>query len=136
MGSYVWYWHVTSPLVSVFVHTNEVLLTMDDLSQRWAAYGWVLDNADIGGEYAAQMPWHFAGFGFRHTSSDTYLVLPLWSPVVVTAILPGVWLWRKRCRHCNRNHFHGPGDGHREAHCDKPGSPYHASGYNLALGVA
>jgi hypothetical protein len=37
------------------------------------------------------------------------------------------------CPHCRRPHFHGPAEGHREAHCDDPASPYWRRGYNLAL---
>lgn len=39
------------------------------------------------------------------------------------------------CAHCRRWHFHGrcnggsDGDGHRAAHCYKPGSPYDRTGY-------
>ena len=47
-------------------------------------------------------------------------------------VIDGQVVWRFRCKHCGHDHFHGPGDGHREAHCD-PGSPYHAGGYNLTL---
>ena len=42
-------------------------------------------------------------------------------------------LWRVWCKDCKRFHYHGPGEGHRIAHCRKPGSPYAANGYNLAL---
>lgn len=35
------------------------------------------------------------------------------------------------CTHCERNHAHGLGYGHRVAHCTKPDSPYKLSGYNL-----
>jgi len=47
---------------------------------------------------ADSMPVQFAGFRFRKTDSGTYLVLPLWSPVVVLAIMPSVWLWRSKRR--------------------------------------
>jgi hypothetical protein len=40
--------------------------------------------------------------------------------------------WRVWCRHCAAWHYHGPGEGHREAHCTDPASPYWRSGYNLA----
>lgn len=36
------------------------------------------------------------------------------------------------CKHCREWHFHGPAEGHREAHCSAPASPYHRTGYNLA----
>lgn len=37
------------------------------------------------------------------------------------------------CKHCRAWHFHGPAEGHREAHCNEPTSTYVATGYNLAL---
>ena len=36
----------------------------------------------------------------------------------------GLPMWRVWCRHCRAWHYHGPGDGHREAHCVDPVSPY------------
>ncbi len=44
----------------------------------------------------------------------------------------GRTLWRVWCRHCATWHQHGPGEGHREAHCHDPASPYERNGYNLA----
>ncbi len=44
----------------------------------------------------------------------------------------GRTLWRIWCRHCKRHHWHGPGEGHREAHCSGQ-TPYSDSGYNLAF---
>lgn len=44
-------------------------------------------------------------------------------------------LWRVWCKHCNNWHFHGPGDGHRLAHCTDPASPYLKQGYNLSLWI-
>jgi hypothetical protein len=41
------------------------------------------------------MPVSFAGFGYRKTDRAT---LALWSPALVTAVLPGIWLWRNRHR--------------------------------------
>ncbi len=41
--------------------------------------------------------------------------------------------WRVWCRHCEAWYFHGPAEGHREAHCQDSSSPYWRSGYNLAL---
>jgi hypothetical protein len=41
-------------------------------------------------------------------------------------------VWKVWCAPCDTWHEHGPGDGHREAHCLCPESPYHATGYNLA----
>jgi hypothetical protein len=48
----------------------------------------------------------------------------------------GLVRWRFWCRHCGQWHYHGPGEGHREAHCTNLDSPYHATGYNLALASA
>jgi hypothetical protein len=36
-----------------------------------------------------------------------------------------------RCIWCRCSHFHGPGYGHRVAHCTNPRSPYLATGYVL-----
>ena len=44
----------------------------------------------------------------------------------------GVKVWLVWCKHCVRWHAHGPGEGHRVAHC-KRRTPYTATGYNLAL---
>ena len=41
-------------------------------------------------------------------------------------VMWGVW-----CRHCDQWHWHGPGEGHRLAHCQKA-TPYQPAGYNLA----
>jgi hypothetical protein len=40
--------------------------------------------------------------------------------------------WRVWCKRCREWHIHGPGDGHREAHCCDESSPYIRTGYNLA----
>ena len=40
-------------------------------------------------------------------------------------------LWRVWCKHCGHYHYHGPAEGHREAHCQTP-TLYSATGYNLA----
>jgi hypothetical protein len=45
----------------------------------------------------------------------------------------GVTRWRVWCRHCAAWHYHGPAEGHREAHCQDSSSPYWRSGYNLAV---
>jgi len=45
----------------------------------------------------------------------------------------GVVQWAVWCKHCQEWHYHGRGEGHREAHCSKLTSPYAASGYNLTL---
>lgn len=34
------------------------------------------------------------------------------------------------CSHCRHWHTHGHAEGHRVAHCDRPGTPY-TSGYYL-----
>ncbi len=44
----------------------------------------------------------------------------------------GVVRWVFHCPHCDALHRHGAAEGHREAHCTNPASPYHATGYNLA----
>ena len=36
------------------------------------------------------------------------------------------------CPHCDAMHRHGAAEGHREAHCTNPASPYLVTGYNLA----
>jgi hypothetical protein len=41
--------------------------------------------------------------------------------------------WRFWCSHCLDWHYHGPGEGHRLAHCWVSTSPYLMTGYNLAL---
>jgi len=48
---------------------------------------------------------------------------------------------RAYCPHCQRDHVHGAAgvtDGrnpHRLAHCGDPASPFHATGYELALAI-
>jgi hypothetical protein len=32
----------------------------------------------------------------------------------------GAVRWLVWCRHCQIWHYHGVGDGHREAHCEEP----------------
>jgi hypothetical protein len=41
--------------------------------------------------------------------------------------------WKVWCEHCQRDHFHGAGEGHRVAYCHDPSSPYSDSGYYLTL---
>jgi len=41
-------------------------------------------------------------------------------------------LWSVWCSHCQQQHWHGPGEGHRIAHCQEPASLYDEKGYNLA----
>ena len=55
-------------------------------------------------------------------------VLPAYETVVNGSVRWLVW-----CDHCDVYHRHGPAEGHREAHCNDPASPYWKSGYNLAL---
>lgn len=43
----------------------------------------------------------------------------------------GRTLWRITCPYCSELHHHGPGEGHRLAHCN-PLTPA-GDGYNLAL---
>ena len=40
--------------------------------------------------------------------------------------------WRVWCKHCRAWHYHGAAEGHWEAHCTNPASPYQRTGYNLA----
>ena len=47
--------------------------------------------------------------------------------------IKGTTCWRVWCEHCETWHYHGPAEGHREAHCQDSSSPYWRSGYNLAL---
>jgi hypothetical protein len=42
--------------------------------------------------------------------------------------LTGLRVW---CTWCDRWHYHGPGYGHRAAHCYRRGSPYRDTGYVL-----
>lgn len=44
----------------------------------------------------------------------------------------GAEVWLIDCPHCGEPHAHGPGEGHRIAHCTNPASPYRRTGYNLA----
>ena len=66
---------------------------------------------------------------------DHYAVIDLDAPTLPAyeAGIAGVTVWRVWCAHCCRWHQHGAGEGHREAHCHDPASPYERSGYNLAL---
>lgn len=43
----------------------------------------------------------------------------------------GTLRWKMWCKYCEMWHSHGPGEGHREAHCNKE-TPYVQHGYNLA----
>lgn len=46
--------------------------------------------------------------------------------------IEGAIVWRVWCWYCRCHHLHGPGEGHREAHCGHGASPYRATGYNLS----
>jgi hypothetical protein len=60
-----------------------------------------------------------------------YLDLDAPTLSAVEVLIDGRILWRIWCRYCRGFHYHGPGEGHREAHCHS-GTPYDATGYNLA----
>jgi hypothetical protein len=64
-----------------------------------------------------------------------YAVVDLDAPVLPAyeRVVEGVMNWAVWCAHCEKWHFHGPADGHREAHCTDPASPYWKTGYNLAF---
>lgn len=54
--------------------------------------------------------------------------LPAYETTIDGAVRWAVW-----CRHYSTWHHHGAAEGHREAHCKSPESPYWKTGYNLAL---
>jgi hypothetical protein len=62
------------------------------------------------------------------------LLLNLGAPTVpaYAAFIDGSTYWLVWCEHCGTWHRHGPAEGHWEAHCDDPASPYWRTGYNLA----
>lgn len=67
---------------------------------------------------------------------DEYAVIDLDAPVVAAyehRPKGGAVRFAFHCRHCDALHSHGAGEGHREAHCTNSASPFHATGYNLAL---
>jgi hypothetical protein len=70
---------------------------------------------------------------------DGYNVLNLDAPVLSASEYNSkksrAKLWRIWCEHCQEHHLHGVGEGHREAHCTHPESPYR-TGYNLVLSGA
>ena len=68
---------------------------------------------------------------------DDYVCLDLDAPTLPAheITVDGVTRWRVWCKHCQSWHFHGPAEGHREAHCHDSNSPYWRSGYNLALSL-
>ena len=65
---------------------------------------------------------------------DDYAVINLDAPTLSAyeAVIEGVTCWLVWCKHCRMWHRHGAVEGHREAHCSGPGSPYWKDGYNLA----
>ena len=46
-------------------------------------------------------------------------------------VLNGVTHWVVFCKFCKKWHWHGPAEGHREAHCKDSASDYWKTGYNL-----
>ena len=66
---------------------------------------------------------------FDSTSIWDYSALTL---VAESVLLDGFILrYRVWCPHCADYHYHGPRNGHREAHCHVTDSPFHKSGYNI-----
>ena len=65
---------------------------------------------------------------------DKYTCLDLNAPILPAyqdrSKKTGAIRWRVWCRFCGRWHYHGPGEGHRVAHCNGE-TPYSVSGYNL-----
>jgi hypothetical protein len=61
-------------------------------------------------------------------------VIDLEAPVLPAydAVIKGSIRWQVWCKYCACWHEHGPGEGHREAHCNDSASPYWRTGYNLA----
>ena len=57
-------------------------------------------------------------------------VIDLEAPVVSAfgARIKGTVRWLVWCKHCQVWHKHGPGEGHREAHCLDSTSPYWRKG--------
>ena len=54
-------------------------------------------------------------------------VLPAYEAVIEGVTHRVVW-----CKFCNKWHWHGAAEGHREAHCKDSASGYWRQGYNLA----
>lgn len=76
-----------------------------------------------------------AFFDLRLAVSDTppcFLNLDAPTLGAESVKVDGVVMWRVWRKHCQEWHYHGPGEGHWEAHCANPNSPYRTSGYNLA----
>ena len=66
---------------------------------------------------------------------DNVAAIDLDAPTLpaLEASLDGSAYWIVWCKHCRDWHRHGPAEGHREAHCSDPVSPYWELGYNLAF---
>jgi hypothetical protein len=64
-----------------------------------------------------------------------FALIDLDAPVLraYEATIRGAVRWLVWCKHCKLWHYHGPAEGHREAHCSDPASPYGSTGYNLAF---
>ena len=50
-------------------------------------------------------------------------VLPAFEAFISSSVCRLVW-----CDHCGKHHRHEPAEGHREAHCNDPASPYWRNG--------
>ncbi len=50
---------------------------------------------------------------------------------LLPAYADGLGMLSAYCGHFRAWHWHGRGDGHRVAHCHRPGSPYDRTGYVL-----
>jgi hypothetical protein len=63
-----------------------------------------------------------------------YALIDLDVPVLPAfeAVVKGITHWVVWCKHCEKWHWHGSAEGHREAHCKDSSSPYWNTGYNLA----
>ena len=57
---------------------------------------------------------------------DDYACIDLDAPVLPAyeAFVSGSIYWLVWCEHCGTYHRHGPAEGHREAHCNDPASPW------------
>jgi hypothetical protein len=63
-----------------------------------------------------------------------YARVDLEAPVLPAykAVIKGFTHWLVWCKYCERWHWHGAAEGHREAHCTDSTSGYWQQGYNLA----
>jgi hypothetical protein len=64
-----------------------------------------------------------------------YAVVDLDAPVLLAyeRVVDGATNWVVWCSCSQTWYSHGPAEGHREAHCLDPASPYWRTGYNLAF---